>query len=133
TVAGEGGARSTGWGETPLSVQWAWPSALPYEERHETMKAFCRRLVDAWGSCEVAGHPVEIGHHFLEERLPQILDRANRARGEREPMPWLAALICCSAFDLAVHDAYGRLHARPTYETYTGEFMNADLAQYLAE
>ena len=26
-------------------------------------------------------------------------------------MPWLAALVCCSAFDLALHDAYGHLLA----------------------
>ena len=30
-------------------------------------------------------------------------------------MPWLAALVCCSAFDLALHDAYGVLHGVPTY------------------
>ena len=46
-------------------------------------------------------------------------------------MPWLAALVCCSAFDLALHDAYGVLHGVPTYETYNAEFMNADLAAYL--
>ena len=42
-------------------------------------------------------------------------------------MPWLAALVCCSAFDLALHDAYGVLHGVPTYETYNAEYMNADL------
>ncbi len=46
-------------------------------------------------------------------------------------MPWLAALVCCSAFDLALHDAYGVLHGVPTYETYNAEYMNADLAPYL--
>jgi hypothetical protein len=46
-------------------------------------------------------------------------------------MPWLAALLCCSPFDLAVHDAYGNLHGRPTYETYSSDFMNRDLAAFL--
>jgi L-alanine-DL-glutamate epimerase-like enolase superfamily enzyme len=46
-------------------------------------------------------------------------------------MPWLAALVCCSAFDLAVHDAYGVLHQCPVYETYGVEFMNQDLSSYL--
>src|SRR5205823_4759345 len=54
-----------------------------------------------------------------------------RSRRRKEPMPWLAALVCCSAFDLAVHDAYGKLLGRPTYETYSSEFMNRDLAFYL--
>jgi len=46
-------------------------------------------------------------------------------------MPWLAALVCCSPFDLALHDAFGQLHRRPTYATYDAEFMSRDLACYL--
>ena len=41
---------------------------------------------------------------------------ADRRRGEQ--LPRLAALVCCSPFDLALHDAYGRLHGVPVYETY---------------
>ena len=137
-----------GWGETPLSVQWAWPSTLGYEERHEAMKALCVALAEAWAGFGVSGHPMEIGHAFLEQRLPELLDDANRARGAPtssssianrksqianapEPIPWLAALICSSAFDIALHDAYGKLLGRPTYETYTAELMNQDLSAYL--
>ena len=29
TVRGVEGRSASGWGETPLSVQWVWPSALP--------------------------------------------------------------------------------------------------------
>ena len=36
------GSTATGWGETPLSVQWVWPSALPYEPRHQALKKFCQ-------------------------------------------------------------------------------------------
>ena len=42
TVEDRRGRRAVGWGETPLSVQWAWPSHLSYRERHETMVGFCR-------------------------------------------------------------------------------------------
>ena len=51
--------------------------------------------------------------------------------GPAEPMPWLAALVCCSPFDIALHDAFGNLLRKPTYETYHAEFMNRDLASYL--
>jgi hypothetical protein len=34
TVADAQGRTAVGWGETPLSVQWVWPSKLPYESRH---------------------------------------------------------------------------------------------------
>ena len=45
---------------------------------------------------------------------------------ERESMPWLAALVCCSVFDVALHDAFGNLLQRPVYETYGPEFMAHD-------
>lgn len=46
-------------------------------------------------------------------------------------MPWLAALVCNSAFDLALHDAYGVLANRPVFETYGPGFLRRDLGQYL--
>jgi len=46
-------------------------------------------------------------------------------------MPWLAALVCCSAFDIALHDAYGMLHGVPIYQTYNRRFMNCDLSHFL--
>ncbi len=125
------GRIAEGWGETPLSVQWAWPSSASYEERHEAMQGFCVKLAEAWAAFETHGHPMEVGYAFLENRLPGLLEAFNAQRGSPEPMPWLAALICGSAFDLALHDAYGMLHQRPVYETYTAEFMNADLSAYL--
>jgi L-alanine-DL-glutamate epimerase-like enolase superfamily enzyme len=91
---------------------------------------------------------MEVGSAFLEAELPRLLDEMNRSRGcpadassigsrqsaigtPLEAMPWLAALICCSAFDIALHDAYGNLHGVRTYDTYTAEYMNRDLGAYL--
>ncbi len=72
-----------------------------------------------------------MGHAFLEARLPALLNEFNQARIGRE-MPWLAALVCCSAFDIALHDAYGVLHEIPVYETYGPDWMNGDLAAFLS-
>lgn len=130
TVAGPKG-HASGWGETPLSVQWAWPSSLSLHERGETMRAFCERLTDAWAAPTPDGHPIEIGHTFLERTLPSLLAGFNRERAGAEPMPHLAALICCSAFDIALHDAYGNLHGVDVYDTYSRDFMGADLSRYL--
>lgn len=130
-LAGPDGARASGWGETPLSVQWVWPSALPYAERHEALLAFTRELVRAWAGAAPGGHPLELGHAFLEQRLPGLHAAFNRRRVGREPMPWLAALLCCSPFDLALHDAYGNLLGRPVYETYGPDFLGPDLARFL--
>src|SRR5262249_43706062 len=72
-------------------------------------------------------------YDFLETVLMGWLKGFNqRHRAGKEPMPWLAALVCCSAFDLAVHDAYGNLHGISTYETYSKEFMNRSLGHYFA-
>jgi len=131
TIADREGNRAEGWGETPLSVQWAWPSELPYEERHVRMKRFCELLATSWAEFDHFGHPIEVGHEFLRSVLPGLLGRFN-GEGDVPEMPWLAALICCSAFDIAFHDAYGRLHRRPIYELYSAPYMSRDLSYYLS-
>jgi L-alanine-DL-glutamate epimerase-like enolase superfamily enzyme len=192
TVEDAQGRRASGWGETPLSVQWVWPSALPYAEREAVLKDFCVRLASAWGQFDQRGHPMEVGHDFQIHVLPTLLAEVNRsrctatsknepARGDwpgasadraekgrqpahllqpafpqmppasrlppeaasapgtgpsasaAEPLPWLAALVCCSAFDLALHDAFGQLHQRPVYTTYNRDFLSRDLADFFAE
>jgi L-alanine-DL-glutamate epimerase-like enolase superfamily enzyme len=130
-VQGHDGRCSEGWGETPLSVTWVWPSALGYDERQEALKAFTLKLADAWAGFGAGGHPVEVGHAFIGSVLPGLLEKFNAEQHTSEPMPWLAALVCCSPFDIALHDAYGRLMDLDVYETYNGRFMKADLSAYL--
>jgi len=126
------GQTAEGWGETPLSVQWVWPSALPLAQRTEVLKHFCFELTRAWAEFAGSGHPMEIGHDFQAQVLPGLLRQTNAARGPgAELMPWLAALVCCSAFDLALHDAFGLIHQRPVYSTYGPEFMSRDLGDFL--
>jgi L-alanine-DL-glutamate epimerase-like enolase superfamily enzyme len=133
TVADAQGHRAEGWGETPLSVQWVWPSLLSYEERHQALRKLTARIAEAWVTTPAdPGHPIELADRFLEGFLPDVLDEFNDAeRPGTEPVPWLGALVCASAFDLAVHDAYGVLLEVPTYETYNAQFMNVDLEDYL--
>jgi hypothetical protein len=40
TVKTTDGRLASGWGETPLSVQWVWPSTVSYSIRHERIKQF---------------------------------------------------------------------------------------------
>ncbi|MBP9902831.1 MAG: enolase C-terminal domain-like protein [Verrucomicrobiota bacterium] len=126
------GQTAEGWGETPLSVQWVWPSTLPLAQRNEALKTFCFAIARSWAGFAGQGHPMEIGHDFQEQALPELLAQTNAARGrDVEPMPWLAALVGCSAFDLAVHDAFGHILQRPVYSTYGPEFMSRDLGAFL--
>lgn len=125
------GRVAVGWGETPLSVQWVWPGALPYAERLAALQDMCRRLARAWPGFDSVGHALEVGHDFLSGRLPDLWSEANAGRPPGTAMPWLAALVCASAFDLALHDACGQALGLPVYDTYGAAFLRRDLAHYL--
>ena len=131
TVARADGQRGEGWGETPLSVQWVWPSALSYATRLRALEELCDLLTEAYAQFPASGHAMEIGHDFLEAVLPRLLDSFNASLPPGVRMPKLAALVCASAFDLALHDAYGVANEVPTYLTYARPWMNHDLAAYV--
>jgi len=130
TIRDRNGRVAEGWGETPLSIQWAWPSDLPYTSRLGALKKLCLEIAQSWVRSDVAGHPMELGYAFQLKVLPELLRRCN-SELDRGSMPNLAALVAASAFDIALHDAYGILLGVDTYRTYTPEYMNHDLATYL--
>ena len=130
-VQNAAGASAVGWGETPLSVQWVWPSSLSYEERHEALKAFSIELAGALKKFRGCGHAMEVGYDFQQQVLPKLAKAFNRKRAGREPMPYLAALVCLSLFDLAIHDAYGVANGIYTYDTYNAQYMNRDLSKFI--
>ena len=131
-VEGRNGSKAKGWGETPLSVQWVWPSELSHAERHQALIEVSTYLSRRWTDFESWGHCLEIGHCLIMKDLPMALKSYNQSnRSGSEPLPWLAALVCASSFDLALHDAYGVLHSVPTYQTYQPEFLSTDLSVFL--
>ena len=121
------GAR--GIGETPLSVAWSWPSERSFLEREDIMCDFCRFLAENW--YEPVQHPMTEGKIFLDERLGELHEKFNAMNNT--DMPHLAALICASAFDIAVHDAYGNSLGKCTYATYNKDFMEHDLAWFYGD
>ncbi|QEG36458.1 enolase C-terminal domain-like protein [Bythopirellula goksoeyrii] len=133
SVEDRSGRKAEGWGETPLSVPWVWPSTISHRRRDLALRDFCEQLASAWSEFPGYGHAMEIGHEFQENTLPTLLAGFNRDCAPEERMPLLAGLVCCSPFDIALHDAYGNLHDRPIYDCYNAEFMNHDLSHYLGE
>jgi len=123
------GRSAEGWGETPMSVAWVWPSTLTWEEREERMRAFIMRLAQEVIIPDYFGHPMELGHAFQEQHLEKLRSELNA--GHAEEMPHLAALVCHSLFDLAVYDAFGQLHERPVFEMLSCDWLNPDLAHFL--
>jgi len=132
TIEGRDGTVAEGWGETPLSVAWVWPSTLGYDTRLVAMQRFTEIVAAHWAELATWGHPLEIGHLFAQEVLPALHREFNdrRAAAGEAPMPWLAALVASSPFDIATHDAYGILHRMPSFSIYNGVYMNRDLAWY---
>lgn len=132
TVQNKLGEQSHGWGETPLSVQWVWPSDTEYSIRYDSLLEFCEFIKIRWESFDSFGHCIEIGHELIMKDLPQALKQFNLGKKvDSEPMPWLAALVCASPFDIAIHDAFGMVNNVPIYHAYGKEFLSSDLASFL--
>lgn len=124
-VENRAGRSAEGWGETPLSVAWVWPSTLSWDERERRMCEFTELLAREIVAFGEVGHPMELGDAFQRQRLDALL-------AESQPgMPHLAALVCHSLFDLAIYDAFATLLERPVFSTLGAEFLSHDLAHFL--
>lgn len=123
------GQENIGWGETPLSVPWVWPSEMAYKEREKALQEFCIDICENIKSFSKSGHAFEISHEFINSELNDLNFKANAELPEE--LPHLAALVCFSAFDLALHDAYGRVNDVEVFKTYNSKYLNKDLSHYL--
>ena len=131
TVVDRAGRAASGWGETPLAVSWTWPTPdVTVAERTRRMQDFSTRLAQRLVEFDGAGHPMEVGYDFQKQVLMHELAAANGEAGAGA-MPYLAALVCLSAFDIALHDAFGNLVGRDVYDCYGPEHMNRDLAAFI--
>jgi L-alanine-DL-glutamate epimerase-like enolase superfamily enzyme len=127
----DGKLHADGFGSMPVGNIWAWPSAtVPADQAEAAMKQFAEEIVGLASVCTEYGHPIDLSYHLSAE-----YDHTAKAICKRmklaESMPELAQLVAASPFDAALHDAYGRLHNRNSYDTLTSKFMNHDLSEYL--
>lgn len=131
TVIDREGRIAEGWGETPVAVSWTWPTPhVTVADRTERMKAFSLLLGERLAAFDHWGHPMEVGYDFQKQGLLPALAEANAQAGGAE-MPYLAALVCLSAFDIALHDAYGNLLGKDIYDCYGPDFISRDLADFV--
>lgn len=120
-----------GFGSMPLANTWAFPSReLPQERTLEAMTALARRCAQVCGDDLELGHPIEVGL-ALEERFLAAAAHLGRELNLPCSIPKLCTLVCGSAFDAALHDAYGKVHGLNCYRTYGPAFMNRDLGAWL--
>jgi len=130
-VCTAGGAGATGFGSMPLGNVWSFPSrVLGYADTLAAMKALVERISWIYETCTESGHPIDLTW-TLERELFRAGAEVTQSLNLAEPIPRLCVLVTASAFDAALHDAYGKVHGRNCYETYSPEFMSHDLGHYL--
>ena len=117
---------AVGHGETPLSVGWAWPADLTFKYREEMMCKFGKFISDNLAYSDE--HPMIAGYKVINNDLPRWLESFNSENGCS--MPYLAALITLSAFDIALHDAFAVANNVPVYEIYGRKYMPRDLEYF---
>lgn len=131
TVEAAQGRMAKGFGSMPLGNAWAFPSrTLAYGQTIGAMKALAPRIARITHQYTEPGHPIEINRELEPEYLKSAAE-LSREPGFDEPIPKLAVLVTASAFDAAIHDAYGKAHRRSVFRAYGPEFLRRDLGQFL--
>jgi L-alanine-DL-glutamate epimerase-like enolase superfamily enzyme len=123
------GREAWGFGSMTLGNAWSFPSA-PYDVGLGAMKALAEELTPLTADCDEQGHPIDL-FRALEPAYLRAAETVSRARALQEPIPKLCTLVVASAFDAAVHDAYGKAFGVSCYETYGPKFMTRDLSHDL--
>jgi hypothetical protein len=125
------GRMAKGFGSMTMGNVWSFPShLLTYDQTLAAMKALAAKINSITSSYREYGHPIDI-NHVLE---PEYLRAAAEVTEElhlAEPIPELCTLVTASAFDAALHDAFGKIHRRNIYQCYGPDLLPNDLARYL--
>ncbi|HEY7330046.1 MAG TPA: enolase C-terminal domain-like protein [Gemmataceae bacterium] len=130
-VQGGNGKIAAGFGSMPLGNVWSFPSrVLDYDATLHAMKTLAERIGRIADSCKESGHPVDLGW-TLEPEYERAAAEVSHELNLAEPIPRLCTMVVASAFDAAVHDAYGKLHQRNCYHTYGPDFLDHDIGHYL--
>ena len=125
------GRMAHGFGSMPLANTWAFPSRdMTAHQTQEAMRALSERCAKLCNAFDESGHPIELGL-ALEDQFLIAAAEVSRELKLTQPIPKLCTLVCGSAFDAALHDAFGKAHGLNCYHTYTREFMNRDLGAHL--
>ncbi len=127
TVENRAGKRGVGWGAIFLSDAWAWPQcaaghAFAELRMKDYVAQWCRLVED---SMDYA-HPID---HFWQLE-PQMMPLAEQVARDRT-MPRMAALVCISPVDAALHDAFGIAAGIDVYQGYGPTHMQWDLSRWL--
>ena len=130
-VTTRNGKTARGFGSMTMGNMWAFPSkTMSYDATLDAMKALAERIARMTNECKDVGHPLDL-NHVLEPEYFKAANVVAVAGKLDEPIPKLATLVVASAFDAAIHDAFGKVHGRNVYATYGPDLLPGDLSRYL--
>ena len=109
-----GNREGLGVGAMPLGNAWAFPSA-PHERSLDAMRRLTERLARAIQGMEASSSIFELSHGMEEAALRLAREISAEAAYQSHPVPKLCALVVFSAFDIALFDAWGKLHGANTF------------------
>jgi L-alanine-DL-glutamate epimerase-like enolase superfamily enzyme len=120
------GREAWGFGSMTLGNAWAFPAA-PQDAGLGAMTTLAAELTKQTAACDEAGHPIDL-FRVLEPAYLRSAGGVSRQMTLPAPIPKLCTLVVASAFDAAIHDAYGKAFGVSSYETYSSAFMRQDLS-----
>ena len=123
------GRESSGFGSMTLGNAWAFPAAS-HDVGLGAMRALADALAPMTAACDEQGHPIDL-FRALEPAYLRAAADVSRDRALAVPIPKLCTLVVASAFDAALHDAYGKAFGVSCYETYGPKYMTRDLSHDL--
>jgi L-alanine-DL-glutamate epimerase-like enolase superfamily enzyme len=126
-----GGSIAHGFGSMPLGNVWAYPSkTMSYDQTLGAMREVVDQVAAVYRGYTEFGHPIDITWAIEHVYVREAEDVGQRLK-VADPIPVLATMVCASAFDAALHDAFGKAHGLNCFSTYGPEFLKHDLGHYL--
>jgi len=125
------GRSAHGFGSMTMGNVWSFPSErMSYDRTLGAMRALAERMRKITADFKEAGHSIDI-NGALEPEYLKAAEEVSRRLQLEDAIPKLCTLVTASAFDAALHDAFGKVHGLTSYRTYGRDFMTHDLSYYL--
>jgi hypothetical protein len=125
------GRSAKGFGSMTMGNVWSFPShVLSYDQTLGAMKSLAEKINGVTAALRQWCHPIDI-NCALEPEYLRASAEVSKDLHLAEPIPKLCTLVTASPFDAALHDAFGKIHARNVYHCYGADLFPHDLATYL--
>jgi L-alanine-DL-glutamate epimerase-like enolase superfamily enzyme len=127
------GKTASGFAAMPLGNVWSFPAPdIPYDTTLAAMKSLAGKIARITQDFRGFAHPLDVNTAVEPEYLKAAAE-VSREMNLARPIPKLCTLVTASPVDAALHDAFGRLHGRNSFQVCGRDFIGYDLAHYLNE